>query len=99
MSVLGFFFDAKDTIDEAEKSQRIAQEQIKYRQNFIDVVSDLERQYSESTDGLFSVYKSISDQITANRNNVQQIIAKNDAMTKELAVIKSDLTAIQTALF
>lgn len=99
LSVLGFFFDVKDTIDEAERTQRIAQEQIKYRQNFIDVVSDLERQYSESTDGLFSVYKSISDQITANRNNVQQIIARNDTMTKELALIKADLTAIQTELF
>lgn len=99
ISVLSFFFDVKETIDESERSQRIIQEQIKYRQTFIEVSNDLERQYSEHTDGLFSVYKNIADEITANRTKVQQMMARNDNVTKELHEIKSDLKSIQDQLF
>ena len=99
LSALGLFFDVKETIDEAEQSERIAREQIKFRQSFVDTANELEQQYMEKIEGIFSEYRKITDRIAANRSKVQQVIADHDAMSKELNIIKLDLTAIQDSIF
>lgn len=99
LSALGFFFDVKETMDEAERSEHIAREQISFRQSFVDTANELEKEYGEEIEGVFSVYKEITDRIAANRSKVQQVIADHDAMAKELNIIKLDLTAIQNSIF
>ncbi|MBD5085108.1 MAG: hypothetical protein HDT33_08685 [Clostridiales bacterium] len=99
ISVFSFLFDVKETIDEAEQNERIAREQVKYRQSFVDVANDLEKQYIEHTNGIFAVYKSITDEIAGNRTKVQQMLADHNSMAKELVTLKSDLISIQTAIF
>ena len=88
LSALGLFFDVKETIDEAEQSERIAREQIKFRQSFVDTANELEQQYMEKIEGIFSEYRKITDRIAANRSKVQQVIADHDAMSKELNIIR-----------
>lgn len=99
LSVIGFIFDVKDTIDEAERSQKIIEAQVEYRKQFTDIVEALELEYVKNVSGLFDVYETISSEIVEQRNNVQQVIANNDAMTKELASLKSELTEIQGEIF
>lgn len=99
VSTFSFIFSAKDTLDEATQAERIANEQVKYRQSFIEIVDDLEKQYVAQTSGIFEVYREITNNIAQNRAQVQKSITDNDSMAKELAVIKADLMSIQTAIF
>lgn len=99
LSVFGLIFDAKETVDEAQQSERIAQEQLKYRQYFIDIANDLEQQYMEHVSGLFVFYKSRLEEIHASRSQIQHMIADRSSMSGELTALKSQLTDIQNEIF
>jgi len=99
VSVFALLFDVKETVDDQKKVQRVQQEQLKYRQMFLDMVSDLESQYSDELNGIFDVYVQIIAQLRESRDNVQSMIKSNDAMTKRLLEIKNDLADIQAEIF
>ena len=99
VSVLGVFMDIKETVDDQKKIQKIQVEQLEYRQIFIDIVSDLEKQYSDELNGIFNVFSDVSNQISESRANVQKMLQCNDEMSKKLMYIRDDLTNIQAEIF
>lgn len=99
ISVLGLIFDLKETVDEQTKSKKIQAEQIKYRQEYIDIVDELENQYSKELDGIFNLYSNIASQITNSRLKIQKLIKTNDEMTDKLIKIKEELSNIQNDIF
>ncbi len=98
-SVLGLLFDVKETVDDHKKVQKIQQAQLKYRQSFIDIASDIESQYSNELNGIFDAYGEISTQLKTSRDSVQGMIKSNDEMTRRLLEIRNDLTEIQAEIF
>lgn len=99
LSVIGFIFDAKEVIDEADRTAKIHTQQLQYRQSFKDVFAELEHQYSVELNGLVNEYNRIVTQIGESREAVQKVIRANDHMTKQLTVIRSKLTEIQQDVF
>lgn len=99
VSVIGLLVDVKETVDDNTKTKKIQQAQLEYRQSFIDIVSDLERQYSEELGGMFNVYDTITKQLQESRNTVQSLIRSDDNMTRQLLNIRNELVEIQTMLF
>jgi len=99
LSVLGLFFDVKETVDDQKRAQQIQKAQIEYRQTFLDIVSNLETQYSDELGGIFEVYQDISTQLQSSRAGVQKLLKSNDDMTRKLLEIRADLTEIQSEIF
>lgn len=99
LSVIGFIFDAKDVIDEADRTTKIHSQQLQYRQSFKDVFTDLEHQYSVELDGMLNEYNRIVAQLNESRESVQKVIRANDNMTQKMAMIRATLTEIQEDVF
>ena len=99
VSILGLLFDVKETVDDQKRLQKVIQAQLEYRQNFLNIASDLESQYSDELNGIFAVFKEISNQVGTSRDNVQGMIKSNDEMTRKLLEVRNDLTDIQTEIF
>ncbi len=99
VSVLGLFFDVKETVDDQKRAQKVQQAQLEYRQNFLDIASNLESQYSGELNGIFVVYEDISKQLRTSRDNVKNMIKSNDDMTRKLLEVRNDLTDIQSEIF
>ncbi|MHB8089981.1 MAG: LeoA/HP0731 family dynamin-like GTPase, partial [Anaerolineaceae bacterium] len=98
-SVLGLLLDVKETVDDQKKLQKVQQAQLKYRQSFIDIASDIESQYSNELNGIFAAYGEISAQLKTSRDDVQGMIKSNDEMSRRLLEIRNDLTDIQSEIF
>ncbi len=99
VSVLGLFLDVKETVDDQKKVQKVQKAQLEYRQSFMDIVSDLESQYSNELNGIVDAYTEISTQLKTSRDNVQGMIKSNDELTKRLLEIRNDLIDIQAEIF
>lgn len=99
MTVLGLFFDIKETVDDQKRAQQVQKAQIEYRQLFLDIVSDLENRYTGELSGIFDVYEDITSQLQESRAGVQKMLKSNNDMTKKLLSIREDLTEIQSEIF
>lgn len=99
VSVIGLLVDVKDTVDEKQRAKSIQKAQLECRQEFIDVASDLEAQYSSELSGLFTVYDDITKQLQTSRDNVQNLINADNEMTRKLLDVRNELVAIQTSIF
>lgn len=97
--VFGVAMDIKETVDEHKKIQKIQAEQIKNRQEFVDIMENLEKQYSDELNGIFDVYGDVLNQISESRAKVQKMMQSNDEMSKKLLHIRDDLTKIQSEIF
>ena len=92
-------FDVKETVDANSRSKAIRKAQLEYRQEFIEIASDLESQYINELQKLFDVYDGIAKQLQASRKNVQNMIQTENSMNKCLLEIRKELVGIQTSLF
>ena len=99
VSVIGLLVDVKDTVDEKQRAKSVQKAQLECRQEFIDVASDLEAQYSSELSGLFTVYDDITKQLQTSRDNVQNLINADNEMTRKLLNVRNELVAIQTSIF
>lgn len=99
VSVFGLLFDVKETVDDQKKVQQVQQAQLKYRQMFLNIVADLESQYSNELNGIFVAYGEITSQLKTSRENIQNLLKSNDEMTKRLLEIRNDLTDVQAEIF
>lgn len=99
MSVIGLLIDVKDTVDENQHAQSIQKARLECRQEFIDVASDLEAQYSAELSRFFTVYDDITKQLQTSRDNVQNLIKADHEMTRKLLDVRNELVAIQTSIF
>lgn len=99
MSVIGFFFDVKETADESERDKKIQKAQMEYRAEFKKITEEIAAQYADNTKDVFLVYQEISDQISNGRTEYAQIVARNDKLSSELSIIQSELTEIQKGIF
>lgn len=99
VSVIGLLVDVKDTVNEKQRAKSIQKAQLECRQEFIDVASDLEAQYSTELSTLFAVYDDITKQLQTSRENVQTLISADDEMSRKLLDIRTELVAIQTSIF
>lgn len=99
LSVIGFIFDAKEVIDDADRPARIYAKQLEYRQQFKDIYDDLEKQYGTEIDGLLSEFNRIIGKLNESRESVQGIIRANDQMTQKMHMIRRSLTEIQQEIF
>ena len=93
VSVIGLLVDVKDTVDEKQRAKSVQKAQLECRQEFIDVASDLEAQYSSELSGLFT------KQLQTSRDNVQNLINADNEMTRKLLNVRNELVAIQTSIF
>jgi len=99
LTVLGLFFDIKETVDDQKRAQQVQKAQLEYRQLFLDIVSDLENRYSGELGGIFNIYEDIVSQLQESRAGVQKMLKSNDDMTIKLLSIREDLTEIQSEIF
>ena len=99
MSVIGLLIDVKDTVDENQHAQSIQKARLECRQEFIDVASDLEAQYSAELSRFFTVYDDITKQLQTSRDNVHNLIKADHEMTRKLLDVRNELVAIQTSIF
>ena len=99
ISVLGFLYNIKETIDDNKRVKEIEKKQIEYRQYFIDVVNDLEKSYTDELKGVYDVYDEISSQVQQSRNKVQDTISSNNTMAQTMAEIREQLVRIQKEIF
>ncbi len=99
LSVIGVLFDVKETVDDQTRFKKVQKAQLEYRQMFIDIYDDLERQYSDELSGIFDVFTSISEQITDNRAEVQKLLSTNDEMNQRLLCVRKELSDIQKEIF
>lgn len=99
ISVLGFLYNIKETIDDNKRAKEIEKKQIEYRQYFIDVVNDLEKSYTDELKGVYDVYDEISSQVQQSRNKVQDTISSNNTMAQTMAKIREELVRIQKEIF
>jgi len=99
ISVLGFLYNVKETVDDNIRAKEIQKGQLEYRQYFIDVADDLEKSYTEELKGMYDIYDEISSQVQQNRNKVQSVISANNSMAKEMTEIRDDLVKIQKEIF
>ena len=99
ISILGFLYNIKETVDDNKKAKEIEKKQLEYRQYFVDVVEDLEKSYADELKGVYDVYDEISSQVQDNRNKVQNTISSNNSMAIEMARIRERLVAIQKEIF
>lgn len=99
LSVIGFIFDAKEVLDEADQVSKIYEQQIQYRQIFKEIFEDLEHQYSKELDQMLAEYSRIVSHLNESRESVQKVIRSNDHMTKRMAIIRASLTDIQHDVF
>lgn len=99
VSIAGFAMDVKENIDEATQNERIATQQMQFRQEFVSIADDLEQQYLQNLSTVFDFYKDAAEQITNKRNDCLKAKQKSDALSKELLGLKAQLTEIQAKLF
>ena len=99
VSALGLLFDVKETVDEEVRAKKIQAAQIEFRQQFIDMASDLEKQYSDELSGMYNEYDNIISQLQENENSIQQLISADNAMLNEMADIRRELVDIQSEIF
>lgn len=99
ISVFGFLYNIKETIDDNKRAKEIEKKQIEYRQYFIDVVNDLEKSYTDELKGVYDVYDEISSQVQQSRNKVQDTISSNNTMAQTMAKIREELVRIQKEIF
>lgn len=99
LDVVGVAVDIKETIDDNEKYKQVKSAQLQYRQLFIDIVDDLEIQYSEEISGLFDVFSNVTDQISDNRDKIDKILKSNDVMCQKLLLLRDSLSELQKEIF
>lgn len=99
MSIVGLAMDVKETADEIERDEKIRKQQLETRQIFINIASDLETKYSEELSRMFDVYDEISNQISNDRDRVQQLVRSSSEMSEGLYSYKKELIAIQREIF
>ncbi len=95
MSIVGLAMDVKETADEIERDEKIRKQQLETRQFFINIASDLETKYSKELSRMFDVYDEISNQISNDRDRVQQLVKSSSVMSESLYSYKKELIAIQ----
>lgn len=98
MSVIGLIIDVNQIINETAKADKIEKAQLENRQIFIDIATELERQYSEELTGLFDIYDDVTAQLQDNRIKVQKLIGHENELTDSLAEIRANLVSIQTQI-
>ncbi len=99
MSIVGLALDVKETADEIERDEKIRKQRLETRQVFVNIASDLETKYSEELSRMFDVYDEISNQISNDRDKVQQLVKSSSDMSERLYGYKKDLIAIQGDIF
>ncbi len=99
MSIVGLAMDVKETADEIEQDEKIRKQRLETRQVFVNIASDLETKYSEELSRMFNVYDEISNQISNDRDKVQQLVKSSSIMSERLYGYKKDLIAIQGDIF
>lgn len=99
ISVLGFLYNIKETVDDNKRAKEIEKKQLEYRQYFIDVVDELEKSYVDELKGVYDVYDEISAQVQKSRNSVQSTISSNNKMAQEMSVIREKLVLLQKEIF
>jgi adenylosuccinate synthase len=99
MSIVGLAMDVKETADEIEQDEKIRKQRLETRQVFVNIASDLETKYSEELSRMFNVYDEISNQISNDRDKVQQLVKSSSVMSERLYGYKKDLIAIQGDIF
>ena len=81
------------------RHEKIRKQQLETRQIFINIASDLETKYSEELSRMFDVYDEISNQISNDRDRVQQLVKSSSVMSESLYSYKKELIAIQGEIF
>lgn len=99
LSLFGLALDVKETADELAREEKIRKEQMKIRQSFVNVASDIETQYSEELTKMFNVYDEIGKQISEDRDRVQKLVSSSSEMSERLYGYKRELIGIQSEIF
>ena len=99
LAVLGLFLDVKETVDEEKRVKKIKSAQLEFRQQFVGIHDELEKQYYNELGGMFTVYDDIIVQLQNARDSVQKLINADNDMLNQLYVIRGELVQIQSEIF
>ncbi|SCX09732.1 50S ribosome-binding GTPase [Lachnospiraceae bacterium YSD2013] len=95
LNVVTVLIDVKDSVQESAEERKAFEARIGCRKAFSDIERDVEKQYIEELNNIFTVFDDVTNQVQEDREKVNKIIMKDSKMARKLLDIRRNLTDIQ----
>ncbi|AGX41903.1 GTPase [Clostridium saccharobutylicum] len=99
LAVFSFIYDVKKTIDEEARLNKIKTAQYEYKQSFINIRDELEKQYSDEVNNYLNVFTETCEMIDKEINNISNDKKNKSEASMELQKQKEILSSIQDKIY